>query len=221
MNKSENIGDLALALSKAQSQLNGAAKTSDNPFFKSKYADLHECIEAAKEALSKNELAVVQTTDTDEQDRIWVYTTLMHSSGQWIQGKIRMKPKKDDDQATGSSITYGRRYGFAAIVGLAQKDDDGNESGDVGNQKKPENKGQKQPENKRQTPPQNTEILDKWLAWVDAFSKPGATLDSFTAECDKYAEAIKKLPAADQAKINIAKKEMTTFLMERQQGVAA
>lgn len=128
MNQSENIGDLALALSKAQSQMNGAAKTSSNPFFKSLYADLHQCIEAAKEPLTKNELAVVQTTDTDETGNIWVYTTLIHSSGQWMRGRIRMRPKKDDDQATGSSITYGRRYGFAAIVGLAQKDDDGNEA---------------------------------------------------------------------------------------------
>jgi len=35
MKQSENINELAMALSKAQGQLNGAAKTSDNPFFKS------------------------------------------------------------------------------------------------------------------------------------------------------------------------------------------
>jgi hypothetical protein len=127
MEQSSEIGSLVLALSRAQGEFEGANKTSDNPFFKSKYADLHECIKAAKVPLSMNELAVIQTTDADENG-VWVITTLAHSSGQWIRGRMLMKPKKDDDQWIGSSITYGRRYGFAAIVGLAQKDDDINAS---------------------------------------------------------------------------------------------
>lgn len=215
MNQSENIGNLAAALAKTQGMLNGAAKTSDNPFFKSKYADLHECIEASKDALAKNELAVVQTTDTDDKG-IWVYTTLVHSSGEWIRGRIMMKPKKDDDQSTGSSITYGRRYGYAAIIGLAQKDDDGNES--CGNDK-PANGNQPANSQKNNTK-QNSVVLEKWLAWVDEFCKPGATLDSFTASLDKYAASIAKLSPADMAKFNIAKNEMVKFLTEREGGKA-
>ena len=125
--QSESIGKLALALSKAQAQFNGANKSSDNPFFKSKYADLFECINATKEHLTANELAVIQTTEPAAKG-VDIITTLAHSSGEWVRGRINMQPKKDDDQARGSSITYGRRYGYAAIVGLAQKDDDGNES---------------------------------------------------------------------------------------------
>lgn len=40
MNKSESIGKLAEALSKAQGEMKGAIKDADNPYFKSKYADL-------------------------------------------------------------------------------------------------------------------------------------------------------------------------------------
>lgn len=126
--QSESIGKLAAALSKAQAEMNGVAKTSANPFFNSKYADLHGCLEAAREPLANNGLAVVQTMAPAEGKAVGIITTLVHSSGEWIRGKIEMQPKKNDDQGYGSSITYGRRYSFAAIVGLAQKDDDGNAS---------------------------------------------------------------------------------------------
>jgi hypothetical protein len=33
---------------------------------------------------------------------------------------------KRDAHAIGAACTYGRRYGLAAMVGIAQKDDDGN-----------------------------------------------------------------------------------------------
>ena len=122
--QSESIAKLALALSKAQAQFSGANKSSTNPHFKSKYADLWECIAATKDILAEHELAVIQTFSADTEDII-INTTLTHSSGEWVRGSLKMKPKKDDDQGRGSSITYGRRYSYAAIVGLAQKDDDG------------------------------------------------------------------------------------------------
>ena len=50
----------------------------------------------------------------------------MHESGEWISGRLRVTPVKDDPQGLGSAITYGRRYGLAAIVGVAPEDDDGN-----------------------------------------------------------------------------------------------
>mgnify|MGYP002266858878 CR=1 FL=1 len=37
-----------------------------------------------------------------------------------------MKPTKNDPQEIGSSLTYNRRYMLAAILGIAQQDDDGN-----------------------------------------------------------------------------------------------
>ena len=180
MDQSENIGQLALALSKTQAKLNGAAKSSDNPFFKSKYADLFECIEAAKSPLSENELAVVQTTDTDVKG-IWVYTTLIHSSGEWIRGRILMKPKKDDDQSTGSSITYGRRYGFAAIVGLSQKDDDGNASCNENNSENKQNNTDKKKQDnsdKKQTAAKKLTAAD----WIKVFDTDLLMSNDKTAE---------------------------------------
>lgn len=126
-NRSDSIAALAAALSKAQGSMTGATKHADNPFFKSKYADLASVWDACREPLSTNGLAVVQTVDdANDNGRIAVETVLMHASGEWISGRIAMKPVKDDPQAFGSAITYARRYGLQAIVGIAPEDDDGN-----------------------------------------------------------------------------------------------
>jgi hypothetical protein len=123
MNQSEQINELAAALAKAQGQITGALKDSSNPFFKSKYADLAACWDACRKQLSENGLSVVQTTEILDS-QVVVATTLAHSSGQWMRGVLPVKAKDDGPQAQGSGITYARRYALAAIVGLAQIDDD-------------------------------------------------------------------------------------------------
>lgn len=125
METSENINELAAALSKAQGKITGALKDSSNPFFKSKYADLASCWEACRQHLSDNGLAVIQTVSGDEaRELVLVTTMLTHSSGQWVRDTMSLMPKDTGPQALGSCITYGRRYALAAIVGLAQIDDD-------------------------------------------------------------------------------------------------
>ena len=130
MQKSDSIAALAAALCKAQATMKAAIKDSSNPFFNSKYADLTSIIEASKEPLSDNDLAFVQTTDLAEPANstfcVTVETVLMHSSGEWIMGKLRMPCPKTDPQSVGSAITYARRYGLQAIIGLPTDDDDGN-----------------------------------------------------------------------------------------------
>ena len=126
MLKSEQINDLAAALAKAQGQIEGAKKSSSNPFFKSKYADLAECWNTCREALTANEISVIQMPEEiNENGRLNITTMLAHSSGQYISSTLTMTVTKLDPQAIGSAITYGRRYALAAMVGLAQEDDDG------------------------------------------------------------------------------------------------
>jgi len=122
--QSPSIGKLIEALSKAQGTMTGATKDSKNPFFKSNYADLHAVWEAIREPLSKNSLAVVQTTETLPQG-LCVVTLLAHSSGEWIRSETPIMSAKQDAQGMGSGITYARRYALAAIAGVAQMDDDG------------------------------------------------------------------------------------------------
>ncbi len=130
MNKSENIGDLAAALCKAQTKMKSAVKDKANPFFKSSYADLSSVWDACKAELASNGLAISQHPTTDDKGNIIVETVLIHSSGQWMSSALAMKPTKADPQAYGSAITYARRYALAAVVGVVTDDDDGNEASD-------------------------------------------------------------------------------------------
>ena len=126
MNRSDTIGELAAALAKAQGQMTSASKASQNPFFHSRYANLASIVDAIKVPLANNGLAYVQTTDT-EDGAVIVETTLLHASGEWVSGQLRMRPVKDNPQEIGSCLTYARRYALQAIVGLAaDEDDDGN-----------------------------------------------------------------------------------------------
>ena len=123
MRTSEQIDAIAAALAKAQAVIKGAAKDSDNPYFKSKYADLASVWEACRKPLTDQGLSVAQTVGAVEH-RIRVTTLLMHSSGQWIADDLLMTPKEDSPQAIGSCITYARRYALAAVAGVAPEDDD-------------------------------------------------------------------------------------------------
>ena len=126
--QSEQISELAKALCKVQAEVSGAKKGSSNPFFKSKYADLASIIEASKEALAKNGLAISQWFSKSSDTTCRVCTTLMHESGQFITSHLDIPLVKKDPQAMGSAITYGRRYSLAAILNMAQIDDDAESS---------------------------------------------------------------------------------------------
>lgn len=123
---SETVKELYTALSKVQSVMASAKRTADNPFFKSKYADLDEVWSVAKKPLTDNGFSVIQFPEDGENDKVMVTCRLCHSSGEWVQSTLSLKPTKQDPQAVGSAITYGRRYLFAAMVGVVTDDDDGN-----------------------------------------------------------------------------------------------
>lgn len=127
MNQSENIDQLATALSKAQGEMQAAIKDSVNPFFKSKYADLGSVWDAARPVLSKHGLCVMQSTEISGEKTIMV-TTLAHSSGQWMKSYLPLNPSKNDSQGVGAAITYLRRYSLSALVGVVCDDDDDGET---------------------------------------------------------------------------------------------
>lgn len=122
--KSESIKELATALSKAQAEIKGASKDTQNMYFKSRYADLASVWDACRDALTKNGLAVSQFPSADGP-KVTVETILMHESGEWISRDLTITAKEDSPQAIGSAVTYARRYALAAVAGVAPEDDDG------------------------------------------------------------------------------------------------
>lgn len=124
MTKSESIGKLGEAMSKAQAKMSGAAKDSSNPFFKSRYADLASNWDACRGPLTSEGLSVIQAARA-EGAKVTVTTMLIHASGEWLSEDLTITAKEDTPQAVGSAITYARRYGLSSMVGIAPEDDDG------------------------------------------------------------------------------------------------
>jgi hypothetical protein len=113
-------------LSKHKSQFGPALKTSTNPHFRSKYADLSNCIEAVIEALNNNGIGLMQRT-YESKDGVMVETVFVHESGEVMEcGLLHVPAGKQDPQGYGSALTYARRYSLLAATGLAPEDDDGN-----------------------------------------------------------------------------------------------
>ena len=128
MQMSEQTDKIFAAVSKMQAELTNASKDKQGHGYK--YADLAECIETAKAPLAANGLAVVQLMGMADSKHT-ITTMLTHESGQYVCDTMRVEDAvlqggagKNPAQVMGASITYMRRYAFAAIIGLAQEDDD-------------------------------------------------------------------------------------------------
>lgn len=117
---------LPKALVKAQTQFGRALKSSDNPYFKSKYADLGSVVDAVMGPLNENGIAVVQLTHPSHQG-VTVETLFIHESGEQMSaGQLYLPAPQQDPQKFGGALTYARRYALMSACGIAPEDDDGN-----------------------------------------------------------------------------------------------
>jgi len=118
--------NIATALVKAQKAFGPALKSSTNPHFKSRYADLSACVEAVIDALNDNGIALVQKS-YDCIDGIMIETVFVHESGEMLEtGILRFPIMKNDPQGAMACLTYARRGSLMAACGIAPEDDDGN-----------------------------------------------------------------------------------------------
>ena len=125
MDKSESINELATALSKAQSCIEDATKSTEA--YNYKYADLSQILRLVRPVFAENGLSLTQFP-CDGGSSVSVESMLMHSSGQWLSQKFSMDVEASKGmskaQAAGVVITYMRRYALAAIAGITQEDND-------------------------------------------------------------------------------------------------
>lgn len=98
--------------------------TKSGSEYKYTFADLADLLGYVRPKLAANGLAVTQTAMTDDKGTC-VSTTILHSSGQWVEFEPLRLPTGTDAQSHGSSITFARRYSLMAALGLATEDDDG------------------------------------------------------------------------------------------------
>jgi len=120
------MNKIAQAFVAAKREFAPALKTSTNPHFKSRYADLAGCLEAVNDALLDQGIALYQETSEDSTG-VTVETVFLHESGETFRGgKLHVPASKQDPQGYGSALTYARRYSVMAACGIAAEDDDGN-----------------------------------------------------------------------------------------------
>lgn len=139
---------IATALVKAQKEFGPALKTSTNPHFRSKYADLATVVEAVIDALNNNGIFLMQMTH-ETPDGAMAETTFVHESGEMLSaGKLFFPASKHDAQGYASALSYVRRYSLMAACGIAPEDDDGNAASKPKEAPKPAPKVEAKPEPK-------------------------------------------------------------------------
>jgi hypothetical protein len=179
---------IATAFVKAQKAFGPALKSSTNPHFRSRYADLSACVEAVIDALNQNGIALMQQT-CDSTDGVTVETVLIHESGEIItSGKLHVPAAKHDPQGYGSALTYARRYSLMAACGIAPEDDDGNAA------------------TRRTATPDITDHLAAIEASASSDEMTKAYKDAYDA-CQGNQTLQLKVIAAKKARIDRAKKE--------------
>lgn len=159
MNTSLEVDKLVEALSSAQAGFKPIIKNKTAIY--GKYADLSSVLDSISTSLSLYGLCISQSPFFKE-GRLIVVTRLFHKSGQWIENEVSLKPSQDTAQGIGGGITYGRRYGVTALLGIcADDDDDGQSAQPEQSEKKYEPRKQ---EFKKEEPPKPKESPQRNVA---------------------------------------------------------
>lgn len=127
ISKSDKLDELTIALSKAQAEYKPIVNLRDNAYSDIAYASLQDVIDATRPALTKNNLAVTQVLFDYAEDACQIlHTQLLHSSGQFIDSQMIVKPNGNDPIAITSYINWLKRIAYSALVGCAipKEDDD-------------------------------------------------------------------------------------------------
>jgi hypothetical protein len=122
--QSASIAKLLPALIRARGEFPALVKDSQNPHFRSMYADLAAVLDACDKPLGKHDLAILQVPVWDGGALV-LQTTLAHTSGEWIRATYPVAADLTRPQVTGAGMTYARRYCYMAVAGIAPEDDDG------------------------------------------------------------------------------------------------
>ena len=99
-------------------------KGANNPFHKTKYADLNSVIEATDEALEEVGLIWIDRIDGSSS----IHELIDPESGEMLSSTLTLNMSKQDSQSYGSALTYNRRYARVSMLGLQTVDEDGNVS---------------------------------------------------------------------------------------------
>jgi len=123
----ETTNTIYAALARAQATYQSAQKNGYNPHYKSSFSTFEDLVLASRESLTREGLSVSQYLNS-EDDKEYLITLLMHSSGEMLKSRVRIYVKDSTDiQKFGSAMTYLKRYVYASMCGIStsEQDDDG------------------------------------------------------------------------------------------------
>jgi hypothetical protein len=125
---SESTVEIKKALLKVSKGITPVEKNTNNPFYKSKYANLESVWNMLNPLLVENDLGSLNLPTIDSSNYLEITTHLFHGkSGEWLEFDTRMPLSKSDPQGFGMAITYARRYILMSFFGIpTEEDDDGN-----------------------------------------------------------------------------------------------
>lgn len=117
--------NLLKKLAKVKSELQAVTKGANNPFFKSKYADLNTHLDEVEPRLEKHGLMLLQPVALTSNGENTVSSIIVDiESGEELVSVMKLVGETDMQKA-GSAITYARRYTLGALLSMKAIDDDG------------------------------------------------------------------------------------------------
>jgi hypothetical protein len=186
METSEAINEIAEALVKAQTAIKAPTKNREVEVkmrtggkYKFRYATLDSVIEHVRKPLTENGLWFIQTAASREDVAV-METMLMHKSGQWIKGEQPLRIDGQGNQEVGSAVTYAKRYGLCAMLGLAADEDDDANAAD-GNAVRDIAAGV----GTMPAAPPRLELFTPWNEVEDRFEKPEDYLSALTMKVNE------------------------------------
>ncbi len=110
------------ALAIFREKVSAVKKGADNPFYKSKYADLNSILEVIKEPLKESGLSITHHCKNVDGSFSVVTTLAFSSSKETIDSEFPVFGNKP--QEIWSSMSYARRYNILALLDIPTEDDD-------------------------------------------------------------------------------------------------
>lgn len=128
MRTSDQINEISTALAKAQGVMKNPEKnkkatipTKTGGGYSYDYADLPSTFDTVRRELSEH--GIMHTSAPRFVDgQYLLFSRLSHASGQWIEAEWPL-PNLSDPKQLAAAITYGTRYLFNSLCGIAGDDD--------------------------------------------------------------------------------------------------
>ena len=125
LNDGQKMSKLLTKMHLVKKEMGSVIKSSINPFFKSKYADLNAHLQLLEPLLDKHNLVLTQSTVASQMGNVVQTEVCDIETGARLSSSIKL-PEFNDMQKLGGAITYGRRYTVSGLFGMQAEDDDGN-----------------------------------------------------------------------------------------------